>query len=350
MAIGFSTNFEAWLADAVRRIGAHSAACVRMDHPALRRAVEENTAMVADWLAAGKQGGMAYLERMSAAKANPWSAFPFAKSVLVFTFTNHWGDPAAGHPFPPVAADALLGYVSAYAREMDYHTTGRAMLAELHQWLGSDIRAEGSVDTGAVYERLFASVGGLGGRGGNGLLRVPESAGVRVFIGCLFVEAELPEVIPDPQLPFSCSDCRACVRACPTGAIQFGEPMDARRCISYLTIEKKGVLNRQEREWIGDWLFGCDGCTMACPPRGTPDLRIPVDLEWLLKSPAEEIRRAIKGTAVSYAGVTQLRRNAVAILANKKSERAQELLAWVAQKTGSELIQNQLTACQGEDE
>ena len=95
---------------------------------------------------------------------------------------------------------------------------------------------------------------------------------------------------------------------------------------------------------IEDWLFGCDWCSVVCPPRDKVDTRIPVDLEWLLKTPAAEVRRLIKGNAVSYAGVTQLRKNAVVILKKNSSSAARELLDWVDKKTGSELIRDQLTA------
>jgi len=315
-----------------------------MDNPVLRRRVEENNALVGDWLKAGLHGEMDYLERMYPGKADPWTTFPFAKSVIVLCFTNHWGDPAATHPFPDPAPDALLGYISAYAKEIDYHAHGQAMLAALKTELGEEVQAEAAVDTKAVYERLFATMGGLGIRGGNDLLRVPDRTNVRVFIGCLFVDAELPEVIHEPKMPFSCDDCRACVKKCPTGAIKFGKPINAPVCISYLTIEKRGVLDRREGDMIEDWLFGCDWCSVVCPPRDKIDTRIPVDLEWLLKSPAADIRRTIKGNATAYAGVTQLRKNAVVILKKNPTPRAAELLQWVDKKTGSELIRDQLTA------
>jgi epoxyqueuosine reductase len=337
-------DFKTWLQGSAQKVGAHSAACIRMDNPLLHQRIEENTALVADWLKSGLHGEMDYLERMLPAKADPWATFPFAKSVIVLAFTNHWGDPSARHPFPEPSSGALLGYISAYAREIDYHAKGQSILAELRRLLGEGVHAEAAVDTKAVYERLFATVGGLGIRGGNDLLRVPDRTNVRVFIGCLFVDVELPEVILDPRMPFSCDDCRACVKKCPTGAIRFGEPIDARKCISYLTIEKRSVLNHRESEMIEDWLFGCDWCSVVCPPRDKIDTRIPVDLEWLLKTPAAELRRLIKGNAVSYAGVTQLRKNAVVILKKNSSLAARELLDWVDKNSGSELIRDQLTA------
>jgi epoxyqueuosine reductase len=337
-------NFSEWLQNAAQEIGAHSAACIRLDNPILRERIEENNAVVADWLSVGLQGEMDYLMRMFPDKADPWKAFPFAKSVIVLTFTNRWGDPDATHPFPIPEKDALLGYISAYAKEKDYHANGQAMLSRLSDLLGKDIEAEAAVDTKAVYERLFATVGGLGIIGGNDLLRVPGRTNVRVFIGCLFVDAELPEVIHEAKMPFACDDCLACIKKCPTNAISFGNPIDARKCISYLTIEKRSVLNQQEGGMIEDWLFGCDWCSVVCPPRDKVDTRIPVDLEWLLKTPSAEVRRVIKGNATAYAGVTQLRKNAVILLKKQNLPQSEDLLKWVGKNTGSQLIRDQLNS------
>ena len=344
MKTGNPSEFSGWLSEAAQRIGAHSAACIRMDNPLLKQRVEENNALTERWLKDGLHGEMGYLERMFPEKSDPWSTFPFAKSVVVLAFSNRWGDPEATHPFPVPDDDALLGYISAYAKEVDYHSSGQAMLAELKGLLGEGMQAEAAVDTKAVYERLFATVGGLGIIGGNDLLRVPDRTNVRVFIGCLFVDAELPEVIHEANMPFACDDCLACIKKCPTGAIQFGEPIDARKCISYLTIEKRSLLSHQEGEMVGDWLFGCDWCSVVCPPRDKAATRIPVDLEWLLKTPAGELRRLIKGNAVSYAGVTQLRKNAVVVLKAQNTPKALELLDWTAKNTGSDLIRNQINA------
>ncbi len=332
-------NFTKWLEESTRRIGAHSAACIRMDNPILRQSIEENNVRVADWLKSGLHGEMDYLEPMFLEKSNPWKTFPFAKSVIVLTFTNHWGDPAATHPFPVPRKDALLGFISAYAKEADYHHNGHALLEKLKNLMDKKgMQSEAVVDTRAVYERVFASVGGLGVVGGNGLLRVPDGVNVRTFIGCLFVDAELPEVILEPKLPFECNTCHACVDQCSTGAIRVGEPIDARKCISYLTIEKRTLLRREEEEMIGDWLFGCDDCTTACPPSDSMDTRIPIDLEWLFKTPAAQLRKLMKGNAVAYAGVTQLRKNAAAILKNMKTPQADKLLLWVLENNGSDLV------------
>ena len=335
-------NFSEWLTEVTREIGAHSAACIRMDNLVLRKKIEKNTTQVNEWLRLGMHGEMTYLERMLSDKSDPWKTFPFAKSVIVLTFNNQWGDPSAAHPFPPPADDALLGYLSAYAREVDYHSAGQEILSTLRELLGGNIYGEATVDTAAVYERLFATVGGLGVVGSNTLLRVPDSGTSRFFIGCLFVDIELPEVIHKPKMPIECGSCGSCLEHCPTGAIQFDQPINARDCISYLTIEKGGTLSREEGRSIGDWLFGCDHCTAVCPPRVKNDMRIPVDLEWLFKSPASKIRRTIRGNATAYAGVTRLRRNGVVVLKNLGTSRALDLLSWVDKNTGSELIRRQI--------
>lgn len=340
-------GFEGWLSGVAQEVGAFSAACVRLDNLQLRQRMAENSALYARWIGDGLHGEMGYLERMLPEKADLWSTFASAKSVIVLTFENRWGDPAATHPFPVPETGALLGYISAYAKEADYHHTGQQLLRELktrlEQRLGHSVWAEASVDTKPVYERLLAIFGGLGIRGANDLLRVPGRKNVRVFVGCLFVDAELPEVIHEAKMPFACDDCQACIKNCPTGAIRFGEPIDARICISYLTIEKRSLLSKEEGAMIGDWLFGCDDCTVVCPPKDKVDTRIPVDLEWLLKTPAGELKRLIAGNATAYAGITQLRKNAVVILKKKGSPEAADLLRWVQENTGSELVRNQIS-------
>ena len=126
------------------------------------------------------------------------------------------------------------------------------------------------------------------------------------------------------------------------GAIKEGQEFDSRFCISYLTIEKKGVLNKSDRDLMEDWLFGCDWCSIVCPPKEKEDYRIPVDLEWLLKSSAGEVRRTIKGTAVEYAGVQKLRRNAICVLRKSDDPLALELLTWCRDNLQSDMLLSQI--------
>ncbi|MFL2859726.1 MAG: epoxyqueuosine reductase [Pontiellaceae bacterium] len=337
-------EFKKWLDETVKIFGGHSACCIRMDHPELPEIIHQNNLLVKKWIKDGNHGEMEYLERMLPDKSDPWNTFPNAKAVILVAFTNKWGDPEAKHPFPDISKDSIIGYISSYAREIDYHIKGQKILNQLSQLLGSNIDAEIAVDTKPVYERLFAVFGGLGEIGANDLLRLPDRINVRVFIGALFVSADLPNVIHSPSMPFKCNDCLACIKNCPTNAITPNKPINAKRCISYLTIEKKSILSKEEGKLINDWVFGCDDCSNVCPPKEKIDSRIPIDLEWLLKSSSASIRRIIKNNAVSYSGVSQLRRNAIVILKNKNNDKSKELIEWVKINSKSKLVIDQINA------
>ena len=337
-------DFKDWLKNAIREVGGLDACCLSLSGDSLKETLNASGEAAKNWINSGYAGDMNYLERMLEEKIEPNKAFPDAKSVIVITFDNKWGSLEAQHPFPKVENSGLLAYVSAYAKEQDYHKTGHEILLKLHKKLQSkfqDFHAVPCVDTKPVFERVLAVFGGLGIRGPNDLLRTPNE-NVRVFIASLFCDIKLPEVIHTPKMPFPCKFCNNCVENCPTGALTPGLPFDSPKCISYLTIEKKGILNKEERVMMEDWLFGCDWCTVVCPPKDKVDSRIPVDLEWLLKSSAGEIRRTLKGSACEYAGVTKLRRNAVAILKEKNCPEAKELLKWAEENLKSPLILEQI--------
>ena len=338
-------DFNETLQNIISECGASSACCISLDNTDLKASLEDNKLKSQNWFDSGYAGDMNYLERMLDDKCNPQQAFPGAKSAIVITFKNNWGNPEAEHPFPPVEEDDLVGYISAYAKEQDYHRTGHQILLAIHEKLQEafgEFEATPAVDTKPVFERLLAVFGGLGIRGPNDLLRTPEE-NVRVFIGTLICNFEFPEVIHNAKMPFPCKFCNNCVEKCPTGALTPGEPFNSLECISYLTIEKKGVLNKAERLMMEDWLFGCDWCTVVCPPKDKIDTRIPISLDWRLKSSAGQLRRLLKGTAIEYAGVTKLRRNAVAILKETKHPKATELLEWAKNNLHSPLIQEQIT-------
>ena len=340
-------DFEKWLDKTSVDCGAISACCLDMTSPVFKVLVEEHAKNKQKWLDDGYGAELQYLYRQQAEKATPWQTFDAFPTIITITFSNDWGDPEANHPFPAVAEDALVGYISAYAKEQDYHRTGHEILRKIHSQLeadfGEEIEADFAVDTRPIYERFFAEIGGLGVLGPNDLLRTPERD-VRVFIGTLFLAKKLPQVIKKPKLRFPCKFCNNCEESCPTGAITKGQPFDTAKCSSYMSIEKKGVITKDDRQYLDDWLFGCDWCTVVCPPKDKIDTRIPVDLEWLLKSSTGQLKRLIKGTAIEYAGVIQLRRNAVAILqghAEKGNNKAQDLINWTRENTGSQLIIDQ---------
>ena len=337
-------DFKNSLIKAIKEVGGLNACCLSLSSQTLQETLKSNGDAAKNWINSGYAGDMNYLERMLDEKIAPNKAFPEAKSVIVITFDNKWGSQKASHPFPEPKESNPLGYLSAYAKEQDYHRTGHEILTKLHEKLQSglgEFNAAPCVDTKPVFERVLAVFGGLGIRGPNDLLRTPDE-NVRVFIGSLFCDIELPEVIHDAQMPFPCTFCNNCVENCPTGALTPDQPFDSPKCISYLTIEKKGILNKEERVMMEDWLFGCDWCTVVCPPKDKIDSRIPIDLEWLLKSSAGELRRTMKGTACEYAGVTKLRRNAVAILKEQDTPEAKKLLNWAKENLKSPLVLEQI--------
>ncbi|MFN2115856.1 MAG: tRNA epoxyqueuosine(34) reductase QueG [Anaerolineae bacterium] len=229
------------------------------------------------WSSAGMGGEMAYMSRPDrvARALDPRLTLPEARSMVVVTLDYASGlpgtDPTA--PNPPATDDPSRGVVARYARGPDYHDV---MLPGLEQ-LGSYVaeltggRADAGswrayVDTGPVLERDAASRAGLGFVGRNTML-IERRRGSWLFVGVLLVEADLlagaADPFPDP--PGSCGRCTRCLDACPTGAFAAPYVLDARRCISYLTIELKGPIPRDLRPLMGNLIFGCDVCNDVCP-------------------------------------------------------------------------------------
>jgi epoxyqueuosine reductase len=339
-------EFGLWLRRAALECGALEVCCLDLEEPELRQALAGHAAGVERWLDAGLGAEMDYLRRHLPAKAAPWEHFPGARSALVISFLNGWGRAAGGrNPFPAPQPGEPIGLVSAYARGPDYHHTGDIILKGLAARLQA-ARGEGQfwpcVDSRPVFERFLALRGGLGVLGPNDLVRTREHD-VRAFLGVLFTSLPLPERILEAKPRFPCLHCQDCLPACPTGALKPGQPFDSRLCISYLTIEKKGALDPAEQSLIGDWIFGCDHCSEACPPTEPEGGAIRVGLRWLLTCSSGELKRAIAGTALERCGPTRLRRNAVAVLANQNSPEALALLDEVANcPGGSELIKEQI--------
>ena len=208
------------------------------------------------WLADGHAGTMTYLHRQAEKRKDPRLVMPGARSAVV-TLTNYFHGSRAPGPRP--------GAVAQYAWSSDYHV----VLGERLEQLAAAIRllAPGSttrcyVDAGPVPERELAQLAGLGWIGKNMMLIHPE-IGSFTFIGVVLTDADLE---PDP--PFEadrCGTCRRCLDACPTQAFVGPRDLDARACISYLTIEHRGAFDATQRAQVGDWLFGCDVCQDVCP-------------------------------------------------------------------------------------
>jgi len=284
------------------------------------------------WLAAGYAGSMAYLHRQADKRKHPARIMPDAR-VAVVTLTNYFhGSAHSVHPglAPGVSAPASAGRVAQYAWSTDYHTViGRRLeqLATAVREIAPGARTRCYVDAGPVPERELAQRAGLGWIGKNTMLIHP-AIGSFTFIGVIFTDAELV-----PDLPFEadrCGTCRRCLDACPTAAFVESRVLDARRCISYLTIEHAAPFRDDERRLVGDWLFGCDVCQDVCPwnvtfaePTSDPELAVraavaaPEPAELLAVAP-EEFERRFGDTAFERPGAAGLRRNAAAVAANRQ--------------------------------
>lgn len=221
------------------------------------------------WLAAGRHGEMTYLarERARACRRAPRTILPQCKSVLVLAAP--YPDPRSveGTPVPsPLRVDRLSGQVAAYAWGSDYHLVLperlKALVAFLEARVGGSLLSRAYTDTGPILERDLAQRAGLGWIGKNTCLINPHR-GSFFLLAEILINVDLD--IDAPFVPDRCGTCTRCIQACPTACILPDRTLDARRCISYLTIELKGVIPTALRPSLGAWVFGCDVCQMVCP-------------------------------------------------------------------------------------
>jgi len=215
------------------------------------------------WIQAGMHGGMAYLARPDriARRADLSLILPDARSLIVVAldyFTLKTPD--------AITQDPARGRISSYAWGTDYHTVMLPRLEALADFLqeqsGAAIQSRAYVDTGAILERSHAQQAGLGFIGKNTMLISPQR-GSLLFLGEIITDLEL-EYDPPARLP-SCGTCARCLTACPTRAFPAPYVLDARRCISYLTIEHQGFIPAALRPLMGNWVYGCDVCQEVCP-------------------------------------------------------------------------------------
>lgn len=227
------------------------------------------------WVAAGYQADMHYLEKMKADRFHPQNKLPDVQSVIVLmawygtpdSGANCGADsgPNGGEPQLAPQDTPLSGIVARYARGRDYHKILKKKLLRLSNWLkeqADGVEAYLSVDSGPTVDRVLAQAAGLGFFGKNANLIDPRK-GSYFFIASLMTNLKLPPT--EKQRMPSCGDCRRCIVACPTDAIVAPGVIDARRCISYLTIENKGGIPLELRSKIGNRIFGCDICQEVCP-------------------------------------------------------------------------------------
>ena len=270
------------------------------------------------WLDAGYAGTMSYLGRGRAERLDPARLLRGARSVVAVAMSYN----------PAIGAERDLDWrgISRYARGRDYHDVIRPRLVELGEFIGSaagaPVASRAAVDSSAVLERDLAARAGLGWVGKNTNLLTP-SLGSYFFIGIVLTTAELAF---DHQEPDRCGTCTACLDACPTQAFVAPYVLDARRCISYLTIEHRGDIAGDLAERIGEWVFGCDVCQEVCPwnrkaePGHEPALEPSGsfgELESLLELDPEAFRARFRGSALTRPKRAGLLRNAAIALANR---------------------------------
>lgn len=215
-----------------------------------------------DWLAAGFHGGMDYMARHGLKRARPAELVPGTLSVISVRM-DYWPEPDLRQALA-LQADGTRAAVSRYALGRDYHKVLRTRLQSLADRIGERVGEFGHrvfVDSAPVLEVELASRAGLGWRGKHTLL-ISREAGSFFFLGELFLDFALPA--DEPVKPH-CGTCSACIPACPTQAIIAPYRLDARRCISYLTIEHAGSIPEALRPLIGNRVYGCDDCQLACP-------------------------------------------------------------------------------------
>lgn len=213
----------------------------------------------AQWLRQGFAGELGYMKRTEALRRDPQALVPWAVSVISVGM-NYFT------PFPrPETSQESRGWISRYAWGDDYHAVIKhkleTLLERIREFHGDAIEGRVFVDAGPVLERDFAGIAGLGWIGKNTHLISPKK-GSWFFLGELFVDLPLAY---DRPMRDRCGKCDLCLKACPTSAFVGPYVLDARRCISYLTIELKGWMPRQLRPLIGDHIFGCDICQEVCP-------------------------------------------------------------------------------------
>ncbi len=299
-----SIDAKADLATQARDLGFEAFGVAPVDPP-LRREY------YLQWIAEGKHGNMSWMERNNGRRLQPENILPEARSILCLGM-NYW------QPHPE-----RRGRIARYALGGDYHKIILKKLKQLCTHLREHYGADQKpyVDTGPVLEKPVAMSAGLGWQGKSTILINPKECGTWLFLGMIFTTLELE---PDSPPPDRCGTCTRCIDACPTDAITAPYQLDARRCISYLTIEHEGTIPLEYRRAIGDRIFGCDECLDVCPwnkwaqltreakftPRTYPDLRI------MLSWDEATFREVLAGTPMRRSGLTRWKRNICIVLGN----------------------------------
>ena len=294
---------SAFVKDAALSVGFHRAG--------VARAEKLDPAPLERVLAGGWEADMVWLRSQAPQRLDPSLLLPGARSVvaLALGYAARWDD------------EPDRARIARYARGRDYHAVMRRKLRELVARLRErdpGVRTFASSDIAPVMERAWAERAGIGWVGKNGCL-ITTDLGSWVLLATVITDAELA---PDAPHPRHCGTCEACIPACPTGAIPEPGYVDARRCISFQTIERRGAIDEDVAAGLGPWAFGCDDCQTACPwnrqvaPRCDPGLepregQRALDLEATLRLTEAEYRERYYGTSLARARYEGLLRNAI---------------------------------------
>jgi epoxyqueuosine reductase len=283
---------------------------------------------IKEWVARGYAGDMGYLPRTVRMRADVRRCLPSARSVIV-TGTLYNVD----RPYSVDVTDPARAVVSRYAWGDDYHEVITRRLDELLDWMhaehGAPFEARACVDTAPVHERAYAQAAGLGWIGKNGCV-INQRLGSWIFLGEIVSSLSLA---PDAPATDRCGDCTRCLDACPSGALVEPRVLDARRCVSYLTIELRREIPANLRPALGARVYGCDACQDVCPwnrsaptsgdptwqPRPGLDAPRLVDL-W--RRTDAELTELTRGTAMTRVSASALRRNVAVAMANAEPYRA----------------------------
>ncbi len=284
-----------------------------------------------EWIAAGYSGEMHYLqsrdEMGQLKRASLRIAVPWARSVIVCAVNYNTAE-----PYSVRVREPECGWISRYAWSgEDYHDVVmkrlRVVESKLSEIAGETVRTRCYVDTGPLVERVYAKYAGVGWIGKNTCI-LNQKLGSWLFLGVILSSLDLH---PDVPAADRCGSCTRCMEACPTNAFIAPYQLDASRCISYLTIEKRGEISHELRPGMGRHVFGCDICQDVCPwnrkapvtsseelqPR--PALFNPA-LEWLAQLGAEDFAKAFRRSPVKRAKRSGLRRNAVIAMGNSRNQ------------------------------
>ena len=291
--------------------------------------VPEDERHLLRWLADGFQGEMDYMERHGVMRSRPQQLAPGTVRV-VSARMDYW--PEGSREPEAVLEDPTLGYVSRYAVGRDYHKILRRALATLAQQLAERIGPFGyrvCVDSAPVLEKALARQAGLGWIGKHTNL-IARDAGSYFFLGEILTDLALPL---DTPASAHCGTCQACIPACPTGAIVAPFRLDARRCISYLTIEHKSAIPVELRAAIGNRIFGCDDCQLVCPwnkfarAATHPDFKVrhnldATELTELFGWTEGQFEERTRGSAIHRLGYVRWSRNIAVALGNAPASEA----------------------------